>query len=45
MEGSGSSISQIIAQVGSAVEETLEEVPQPTELVVNLMNTPVVALP
>lgn len=44
MEGSGSSSSQVVAQKGLALEETLEEILQLSQLVVSLMNLPVLTL-
>ncbi len=45
MEGSGSSSSQIVAQVGLTVKEPLEEVSHRSMLAVTLMKLPVVTLP
>ena len=44
MEGSGSSISQIVAQVGLTVEAPSEEGTHRTKLAVTLMNLPVLTL-
>ncbi|MBV9386418.1 MAG: hypothetical protein JOZ78_08325 [Chroococcidiopsidaceae cyanobacterium CP_BM_ER_R8_30] len=44
MEGSGSSSSQIVAQVGLTVEEPIEEVSHRSKLAVSLMNSPVSTL-
>ncbi len=43
MEGSGSS-SQVVAQMGLAFEEPIEEEPHSTKLAVCLMNLPVLTL-
>ncbi len=45
MEGAGSSSSQVVAQVGSKVEEPIEEVSHHNKLAVTLMNLPVTTLP
>ncbi len=44
MEGSGSSVSQIVAQVSLTKEEPLEEVPPGSKLAGRLMNLPVLTL-
>lgn len=45
MEGSGSSSSQIVAQVGLTVEEPQQESPHRSKLAVIMMKLPVLTLP